>query len=58
MVLVFLVRNYERVIIKAKGAYKIAREHVEDHFPDVRKMVNKPRVIELASNTTFLRSGR
>lgn len=31
--------NFEKVIDKAKGACRNAGEHIEDHFPDVRKMV-------------------
>lgn len=30
---------FEKVIIKAKAVCSTARELVEDHFPDVRKMV-------------------
>jgi len=31
--------NFEKVIIKAKAACRTAGELVENHFPDVRKMV-------------------
>lgn len=31
--------NFERVILKAKDACRSAGEKIEDHFPDVRKMV-------------------
>jgi len=37
--------NFEKVIQKAKEACKNAGEQIEDHFPDVRKMV------EIGSNT-------
>lgn len=31
--------NFEKVVDKAKGACENAGENIEDHFPDVRKMV-------------------
>lgn len=31
--------NFEKVILKAKDACKTAGELIENHFPDVRKMV-------------------
>ena len=37
--------NFEKVIQKAKDACKIAGELIENHFPDIRKMV------EIGSNT-------
>lgn len=44
--------NFERVVQKAKDACKNAGEIIDNHFPDVRKMLTKRGIIPENLSTT------